>query len=76
MFPSKYEDQDCNKLSLICFCLEGLELLGGLSFSDEERVQFIDFIYDSYYINNGFRDTMNPAGDYDIPTVSSTFLDY
>lgn len=74
MFPSKYEDQDCNKLSLICFCLEGLELLGGLSFSDVERVQFIDFIYNSYYVNNGFRDTMNPSGDYDIPTVASTFF--
>ncbi|EGV65527.1 geranylgeranyl transferase type-1 subunit beta [Yamadazyma tenuis] len=74
MLPSKHQDQDNNKLSLICFCLEGLELLNGLGFSDVERAQFSDFIYNSYYTGNGFRAVMNPSGVYDIATMSSTFF--
>lgn len=74
LLPSKHQDQDNNKLALIYFCLQGLELMNDLKFSDQERLQFSEFIYDNYYIGNGFRSIMNSSGAYDIPSISATFF--
>lgn len=74
MLPQKHQDQDSNKLSLMCFCLEGLELLGALHFSASEKSQFSDFIYNNYYITHGFRALTASSGGYDQANISSTFF--
>ncbi|CAH6719381.1 geranylgeranyl transferase type-1 subunit beta [[Candida] jaroonii] len=75
VLPSKYQDQDNNKLSLIYFCLQSLEILNDLKFNETEKGQFSKFIYDCYYTGNGFRSIMNSMGEkYEKPSISSTFF--
>lgn len=74
MLPARHQDQDNNKLSIIYFCLQGLEIMNDLNFTDKERELYCKFIYDNYYMGNGFKSVMNSGGVFDAPTIASTFF--
>lgn len=55
--PSVYVSSDSNRLMLAYFCISALDLLDALdsSISDEERRDFIDWVYICQHAKGGFR---------------------
>ncbi|OZJ03403.1 hypothetical protein BZG36_03999 [Bifiguratus adelaidae] len=47
MLPEPYTESDTNRMTLACFCLSGLDLLGAIEtdLTAEERQQYIEWIY-------------------------------
>eukprot|EP00123_Amoebidium_parasiticum_P012532 comp21423_c1_seq1/m.29533 comp21423_c1_seq1/g.29533 ORF comp21423_c1_seq1/g.29533 comp21423_c1_seq1/m.29533 type:complete len:352 (-) comp21423_c1_seq1:601-1656(-) len=45
MLPEPYKGQDHNRLTLLFFCLSGLDVLNGLELGEEERAGIVDWIY-------------------------------
>ncbi|EGW34182.1 uncharacterized protein SPAPADRAFT_59614 [Spathaspora passalidarum NRRL Y-27907] len=78
--PGSAASEDSNKLSIIYFCLHGLQLLDKFQFSDGELEYYSKFIYDEFLIENddfiGFRATnyFKQAGSYDLPNLSATLF--
>ena len=86
-FPLQVESEDANKLALVYFCLQGLQILRHLDFSESDRAGYSQYIY-SFLITmgslQGFRPsrTFNIDGNerepgeksYDMPSISATFF--
>ncbi|KAI5244573.1 terpenoid cyclases/Protein prenyltransferase [Aureobasidium subglaciale] len=55
--PTAYQSNDSNRMSLAFFTLSGLDLLGTLeqNTTEEQRTDYIDWIYSNQHPNGGFR---------------------
>lgn len=81
--PRQAQKEDSNKLALIYFCLQGLELIQKLDFTVEERNTYSDFIY-QHLINTkdksiqAFRSSQTfklaDESSYDFPNLAATFF--
>ena len=79
--PSAAASEDSNKLAIIFFCLQGLQLLNKLEFTKEERLFHEDYIWNLFYIDretfSTFRSTpyFSQAGEsYDYGNISACFF--
>lgn len=86
-FPLQAESEDSNKLALVYFCLQGLQILRHLDFSESDRTGYSQYIY-SYLITMGNRQGFRPSRtfnidgnerkndekSYDMPSISATFF--
>lgn len=84
-FPSKVQSEDSNKLALIYFCLHGLDIIGRLNLTQDERTGYSKHIYDHLIVDplqeiQSFRPSQTfelPAGNgknYDLPNLSATLF--
>lgn len=81
--PNQAQKEDSNKLALIYFCLQGLELIQKLDFLEEDRQKYSDFIY-QHLINTkdqsiqAFRASqtfkLSDESSYDFPNLAATFF--
>ncbi|KAI5968295.1 CDC43 [Candida margitis] len=79
--PSGAASEDSNKLAIIFFCLQGLQLLKKLNFSKEECQYHENYIWDSFYIEKEsyatYRSTSyfsNAGEEYDYGNISACFF--
>ena len=82
--PSKAQSEDSNRLSLIYFCLHGLDILGKLNLTDAEKKAYATHIYAHQIIDpsgqiESFRSSQTfqlavENGNYDLPNLSATFF--
>ncbi|RLV95493.1 Geranylgeranyl transferase type-1 subunit beta [Spathaspora sp. JA1] len=78
--PASAASEDSNKLSIIYFCLHGLQLLDKFQFSESELKYHSDFIYNEFLIENedfiAFRATnyFKSSGSFDLPNLSATLF--
>lgn len=84
--PSKAQSEESNKIALVFFCLQGLDLLGSLSLSEKENESYSNFIYlhaktdsgnDIQYFVPSLALSLNKNNEYcqyELPSLSSTLF--
>lgn len=82
--PAKAQSEDSNKLAIVSFCIQGLDLIGRLQLTLEEKESYGDFLYKHMIIDpndeiQSFRASQTfklppTANNYDLPNLAATFF--
>lgn len=82
--PSKAQSEDSNRLSIIYFCLHGLDILGKLDLTEIEKKDYAAHVYAHQIVDpSGEIQSFRPSQtfklttrekNYDLPNLSATFF--
>lgn len=82
--PAKAQSEDSNKLAIVYFCIQGLDLLGKLQLTFQEKKIYADFLYEHMIIDpndeiQSFRASQTfklplSQNNYDLPNLAATLF--